>query len=115
MTTFEILDKKYNLAKETFLSAGVSNYVKLVKGDARELLQNTTKVSFCFLDAAKEAYGECYDLIIPKLVPGGISVADNVISHKKHLYAFVEKARNDPRVDSLVVPIGTGILFCKKL
>jgi predicted O-methyltransferase YrrM len=41
-------------------------------------------------------------------------VADNVISHQSELQSFVDEALSDPRVDSLVVPIGKGELVCRK-
>jgi predicted O-methyltransferase YrrM len=113
--TFEILDEKTKMAKKTFQSAKVQNVVKLVEGDALENLKGYNDISFCFLDAEKEIYSECYDLIVPKLVSGGILVADNAINHYDTLKPFIEKALCDPRVDALVVPIGKGELVCRKI
>lgn len=113
--TFELLEEKIKLAKETFRLAGVEDIVELIEGDARELFANIENISFCFLDAEKDDYNSYYDIIIPKLVAGGILIADNVISHQEALEPFVEKAQNDDRVDALVVPIGKGELVCKKI
>ena len=115
LVTFEVLEEKANLAKETFKVAGVEEVVKLVTGDAREYLRNYRNVSFCFLDAEKKAYYECYEKVVPNMVRGGLLVADNVISHKEELKGLLERALNDRRVDALVVPIGTGELVCRKL
>ena len=53
VTTFEVLDEKVSLAKETFRKAEVEDVVKLVKGDARKLIANYHEISFCFLDSKK--------------------------------------------------------------
>ncbi len=113
--TFELLKEKIALAKETFHLAEVEGTVELIEGDARNLLENYTDISFCFLDAEKEDYNNYYDIIIPKLVAGGLLIADNVISHKEDLKSFVIKAREDFRLDVSVVPIGKGELVCRKI
>jgi caffeoyl-CoA O-methyltransferase len=113
--TFEVLEDKVAMARETFRLAEVTDVVTLCHGDARELSATAESIAFCFLDAEKEHYLDCYDLIVPKLVPGGILVADNVISHADDLQLFVGNAEADPRVDSVVVPIGKGELVCRKL
>lgn len=47
-------------------------------------------------------------------VPGGLLIADNIISHQEGLQAFVEHAQADVCVDALVVAIGKGELVCCK-
>lgn len=114
VTTFELLENKARLASETFAEAGVEDVVTLVVGDALRHLGAYTQVAFCFLDAEKEQYVDLYDALVPNLVPGGLLIADNVISHRAALEPFVQKALGDPRVDALVVPIGRGELLCRK-
>ncbi len=113
--TFEILEAKIKLAKKTFQKSKMANYVELVEGDARDFLQAEKNVSFCFLDAEKEVYDECYDLIIPNMVKGGLLVADNAINHQTILKPMLDKALSDERVDALIVPIGKGELLCRKI
>jgi caffeoyl-CoA O-methyltransferase len=114
MTTFEILPEKIALARETLRLAGIEGMVELAEGDARGRLRAYPQVAFCFLDAEKEIYSECYDAVLPNLVRGGILAADNAISHADALRPVLEKAAADARVDSLIVPIGKGILLCRK-
>ncbi|MFX0021275.1 MAG: O-methyltransferase [Candidatus Hermodarchaeota archaeon] len=113
--TFEILKEKIRMAKETFKLTGVEDLVEIIEGDARAYIPNYKNISFCFLDAEKEVYDECYDLIIPNMVKGGILVADNAINHYKTLKPMLDKALADERVDALVVPIGKGELVCRKI
>jgi len=115
ITTFELDPQKITLAKNTFASAQVEQYVELVPGDVFDHLPSYIDISLCFLDTEKELYADCYDIVIPNMMPGGILLADNVISHQSDLQPMIDRALGDKRVDSLVVPIGQGILLCKKL
>jgi caffeoyl-CoA O-methyltransferase len=114
LTTFEILPEKIALARETMRLTGIDKVVELVAGDAREKLRGYPEIAFCFLDAEKEFYSDCYDAVIPNLVPGGILAADNAVSHREALRPMLEKAMGDARVDALVVPIGKGVLVCRR-
>lgn len=114
ITTFEILDEKAELARHTFDTTGVSDVVDFVHGNALDYLPGHSDVSFCFLDAEKEIYAECYEAVVPNMVPGGILVADNAINHEKALRPMLDRALSDDRVDALVVPIGKGELVCRK-
>jgi caffeoyl-CoA O-methyltransferase len=112
--TYEILPDKAALARQTFSAAGVNDVVELVHGDALEHLPGCSAVSFCFLDAEKEVYGPCYEVVVPRMVPGAILVADNAINHQATLQPMLERALKDERMDALIVPIGKGELVCRK-
>lgn len=114
ITTFELLDEKAALAAETFREAGVRDVVRLVKGDARDHIGHYDGISFCFIDCEKEAYADCYEAVVPRMARGGVLVADNAISHASALGDFLKAALSDPRVDAMVVPVGTGELVCRK-
>lgn len=113
LTTFEVLESKAALARETLEKAGVETLVDLVVGDARDHLREHEGIAFCFLDAEKEYYEACYDAVVPKMVEGGIFTADNVISHEEILQPMVDKVLMDDRVDAVVVPIGSGVLVAR--
>jgi caffeoyl-CoA O-methyltransferase len=115
MTTFEILPEKVALAVETFRLTGVDDVVEIVQGDAMMFLPACQSIAFCFLDAEKEVYGDCYEELIPNMVPGGILVADNAINHEATLRPMLDRAMNDVRVDASVVPVGKGVLVCRRL
>ncbi len=115
ITTFEPMAEKVRLARETFQLAEVEDLVELVVGDARRYLPEQKNISFCFLDAEKEIYEDCYEAILPRLVKGGILLADNAINRRETLQRFLDRALNDPRVDALIVPIGKGVLVCRKI
>lgn len=112
--TYEVLPDKARMAAETFALTGFDDFIELVQGDARDYLAKEDGISFCFIDAEKEIYRDCYDLIIPRMVTGGILVADNAINHEATLRPLIDFALADPRVDAMVVPIGKGELVCRR-
>jgi len=115
LITFEIRKDKAEFARETFQLTSLNDIVELIEGDARDYIPNYKNISFCFLDAEKEVYGDCYDLVIPNMIKGGILVADNAINHYETLKPMLDKALADNRVDGMIVPIGKGELVCRKI
>jgi len=115
LTTFELSSSKASLAAETFRLAEVEPWVELVNDDALAHLANYPQIAFCFLDTEKVLYQPCYDLVAPRLVSGGWLVADNVISHAEELQPFRDRALHDQRLDAAIVPIGKGLLICRKI
>ena len=110
-----ILKEKADLARDTFELTNLKDIVELIEGDARDYIPDYKNVSFCFLDAEKEVYEDCYDLVIPNMIRGGILVADNAINHYETLKPMLDKALADERVDAVIVPIGKGELVCRKI
>ena len=103
-------DKKDNFGKKRFV-INIDFGLKGKRDFSFEL-----KIDALNIEAAKkEVYEDCYDLVIPNMVYGGILVADNAINHYETLKPMLDKALNDDRVDALIVPIGKGVLLCRKL
>ncbi|HEY1256282.1 MAG TPA: O-methyltransferase [Terracidiphilus sp.] len=111
--TYEILEEKAELARQSFDEAGVSDVVEFVHDDALLCLPQMKEIAFCFLDAEKEIYSRCYEALVPKMIAGGILVADNAINHRATLQPMLERALKDERVDAMIVPIGNGELICR--
>ena len=114
LKTHEILESKIKIAKETIKVTKMEKFIELIEGDVRKFLNNYKNIAFCFLDAEKEIYEECYDLVIPKMIKGGLFIADNAINHYETLKTMINKVLNDTRVDAIIVPIGKGVLLCRK-
>ncbi len=115
LITVEVDPGKASIAQETFREAQVEDIVRLVAADAREVIPGLMGISFCFLDTEKELYGECYELVVPRMRPGGLLLADNAVDFREVLQPMLDRAHHDPRVDSLIVPIGKGVLLCRKV
>ncbi|MEN8241731.1 MAG: class I SAM-dependent methyltransferase [Chloroflexota bacterium] len=114
LITFELLPDKVKLAKDTFKKAAVGDVVELVHGDARGHIRDYAEVSFCFLDCEKEMYLDFFELITPNLIPGALLVADNAINHADNIQVMLDKAFADPSLDSVIIPVGKGLLACRK-
>jgi predicted O-methyltransferase YrrM len=115
LITFELLPDKIKLAKDTIKKAAVGDVVELVHGDARGHVRDYAEVGFCFLDCEKEMYLDFFELISPNLVRGGLLVVDNVVSHEAEVKPMLDKAFADLSLASVVIPVGKGLLVCRKL
>lgn len=86
------------------------------------------KFDLVFIDADKENYLNYYELIVPKMNPGGIILSDNVLwSGKvleplepndlstKILLEYNKLLRNDPRVETVLLPIRDGLTVSRVL
>ena len=114
VTTFELLEWKVELARETFAMAEVDDVVDLVHADVRAGLEEVEDIAFAFLDSEKEDYLELYELVVPKLAPGGLLVADNVADFHDEVQPMLDRAEADERVDAVVVPFLTGQLLARR-
>jgi predicted O-methyltransferase YrrM len=114
LVTFELAEDKVLLAGETFRLAGVQEWVQIVHGNALDYLEKYPAVAFCFLDTNRALYDAIYAALVPNLVPGGLLLVDNAISHASELAAFIQRAEQDPQLDSLILPVGKGVLVCRK-
>jgi predicted O-methyltransferase YrrM len=114
LTTVEILPAKARLARETIARTGVGDVVQLVEGDFLDHADEFEDVGFCFLDAEKDVYEACYDVLVPKMVSGGILIADNATSHREELRSLIDRVLDDDRVDAMVATVGKGELVCRR-
>jgi len=90
--------------------AGLEEWAELVEGDANATLAATEDVfDLVFLDAEKDDYEALFALARPLLEPGGLVVADNVLSHAETLGAYSVARQADPSVSSVTVPLDRGL------
>ena len=92
--------------------AGLAEYAELVEGDAFAALPAIDDVfDVCFIDAEKEQYEALFQLARPKLEPGAVVIADNVLSHADTLAAYSAARQADPSLESVTVPLDRGLEF----
>jgi caffeoyl-CoA O-methyltransferase len=90
--------------------AGLSEWAELVEGDARENLEAIEDVfDLVFIDAEKDDYEQYFRLVRPKVEPGGLIVADNVLSHEDTLGAYSRARQADATLESVTVPLDRGL------
>lgn len=98
-------------------------------GDAIELIPAINELfDLVFIDADKQNYSHYFDLVIDKVRPGGLLLADNVLWSGKvvgplkasdkdtaAVLAFNQKIQNDSRVENVLLPVRDGLLMMRKL
>jgi predicted O-methyltransferase YrrM len=90
--------------------AGLDEWAELFEGDARDLLPQIEDVfDVVFIDAEKDDYEEWFSLARDKVEPGGLFVADNVLSHADPLAQYSAARQADPDLLSVTVPLDRGL------
>ena len=90
--------------------AGLEEWADVVEGDAFEALAGIADIfDVVFIDAEKEDYEPLFLLARQKLEPGGLVVADNVLSHEETLGAYSRARQADPTLVSVTVPLDRGL------
>lgn len=115
LTTFELDPAKAELARQSFSSAAVLDVVDFREEDALAGLKGLSGLAFCFIDAERDMARQAYETALAILPQGGVIAVDNAISHAAEFQEFLYDAERDPRVDALIVPIGSGLLVCRKV
>lgn len=116
LVTYEVDPDKIERATATFDRAAVTDVVEIRHGDGRDGLATFAgNVDLVFIDADKDRYLGMLPAAIDALRPGGLLVADNLVSHAADLAEFRDAALADARLEGVVVPIGGGELVAVKL
>jgi caffeoyl-CoA O-methyltransferase len=114
LTTVDLNEKKVALAKENISRAGAASLIEVHHGDAFDFAGRAEPLAFCFSDIEPpELNAKIYEIVVPRLVPGGWLVVDNVTS-PRHQKQFIERAYSDPRVDCVLLPFPKGDMICRK-
>ena len=108
--SLEIDDRKFEARRRNVADAGLEDWIELVEGDALELLPRLEEAwDLVFLDAEKDDYERLFELVRPKLEPGALVVADNVVSHPEPLAEYSRARQADPTLSSVTVPLDRGL------
>jgi predicted O-methyltransferase YrrM len=90
--------------------AGLEEWAELVEGDAFKTLERLDDVfDIVFLDAEKDDYERLFALARRTLEPGGLVVADNVLSHPDPLALYAVARQADATLSSVTVPLDRGL------
>src|SRR5690625_4962608 len=93
--TIDINDELADRCKAYFKEAGKGDKIQLHTGDALEILPSLPgPFDLVFIDADKPNYSNYFDLVIGKVNPGGLILADNVLYHGEVLQPGREQSKN---------------------
>jgi predicted O-methyltransferase YrrM len=115
LTTVDLDEKKVALARTNVAEAGAEGAVQVFHGDAFDYAARAEPLAFCFSDIEPpENNAKIYELIVPRLLPGGWLVIDNVTSPRRQA-ELLKRAHSDLRVDCVLLPFPKGDLICRKI
>ena len=131
--TIERDDSRFGQAEKFILESGYGERIRIFHADALEMDFSVLQPSYdaIFIDAAKgqyERFFEKYETLLPE---GGIIYCDNMLMHgmadqpiadiprrKRTMIRNIKKFREhmmaNPLYDVQLLPVGDGIMVCKK-
>lgn len=127
--TFEIFDEQEDFLRPWFEKSAYSDLIHLHIGNALEMVpQMDVEWDLAFIDADKREYVAYYEMVLPRLKPGGYIIADNTLwygrvietdtreSDKQTLgiKAFNDLVAQDDRVEKVIVPVRDGLTLIRK-
>jgi caffeoyl-CoA O-methyltransferase len=118
-----------DIARRYWERAGVQDRIELRLGAAIPVLRKLEAdqvFDFAFIDAAKTEYDTYYELILPHVRQNGLILIDNMLwagrltgnldkdPSGQAIDALNRKLAQDPRVETVLLPIADGIQVCRK-
>jgi predicted O-methyltransferase YrrM len=102
--------EKHAMARENLARAGLENYVELRLGDASEIARELPgPFDLVFFDADRLTAPEQLRILVPKLTPRALLLADNVLSHPDEIVGYLNAVADLSDFEHVVVPVGKGL------
>jgi len=97
--------------------AGLTDVVQVIHGDAfKEIPKLPGSFDFVFLDAWKPDYKKFFDMVFPRLTPGGLFTAHNVVNKKSEMEPFLATVQKHTGLFTTIVsPSSEGISVSYKI
>lgn len=125
--TIDIKEELTDLQREFFDRSGYGSQIEQHLGKATDIIPALdTTFDLVFIDADKQNYAHYFDLVIEKMNRGGIILSDNVLwsgkvveevkhndKHTQALMTYNQKIKDDPRVETVLLPIRDGITLSR--
>lgn len=116
LTTIEFDPVRAREAAANVQRAGLSDIVRVVHGDAfKEIPKVAGTFDLVFLDAWKPDYRKFFEMVFPRVSPGGLFLAHNVINKKNDMLDFLAAIEKHPlALNTTVSPGHEGISITYK-
>jgi len=102
--TLEINPKSVKECRDNLQKVGLEKTVTCIEGDALKTLPTLEgEFDFIFIDALKSDYLKYLKILEPKLKPGAVVVADNVIRSANAMKDFLDYIQNSPDYDTVTI------------
>jgi predicted O-methyltransferase YrrM len=104
LTTIEIDPRMVKAARGNLAKMRLQPSVSVVEGDALKVIPSLEgEFDFAFIDAVKRDYLKYFKLLEPKLKPGAVIVADNVIRSADQMRDFLDAVEHDPHYRMVII------------
>ncbi len=127
--TIDIKEELIDFQRKHFDKSPWGKQIVQHLGEATDIIPTLdVKFDLVFIDADKENYINYFELIVPKMNKGGIILSDNVLWSGKVLEPLNPKdistkilleynmlLKNDPRVETVLLPIRDGLTVSRVL
>lgn len=126
--TIDVNEELYDLQRKYFDKSNYGRQIHQHVGNALDIVPTLDlKFDLVFIDADKANYSNYFDLIVDKMNPGGIILSDNVLWSGKvteevvnpkdidtqELIVYNKKVNEDPRVETVLLPIRDGLTITR--
>lgn len=118
-----------NIGKPYWKEAGVDHKIKVIYGEASDVLKDLSSkeeglFDFAFIDADKKNHGIYFEYCMKLVRKGGVIAIDNVFffgrtwdkddtdKNTPYIREFNEKLQKDDRVELTTLPISDGLTLC---
>ena len=119
LTTCDIDPVHTAMAREAWAEVPWGDRIDLCLGPALDTIPTISgTLDFAFIDADKENYPRYWDLLVPRLRPGGLIVVDNVLwsgrvlapkdDEDRAIVALADRARADDRIEGVLLTVRDG-------
>jgi predicted O-methyltransferase YrrM len=107
----ELHGYKSEFARDMAEKAGLADVIDFRVGDAVEMIsQLDVGIDFVLVDLWKDLYLPCLEAFYPRLNPGAIVVADNMIRPgNDDVKAYGAAIRAKQGISSVLLPVGSGL------
>lgn len=114
--SIEIDREKVRNARENLKRAGLGDVVTVIHADANTVIPALRgRFGLVFMDSNKEDYLRQYKMFFPLVERGGAILADNAVDMAYAMRDYLEFVRNSAEVETVLVNIGNGIEFTRKI
>ncbi len=104
LTTIEIDPDMVEAARTNIVKMQLEEVVTVIEGDALAIIPKLKgRLDFVFIDALKKDYLKYLRAVEPKLKPGSVIIADNVIQFADDMQEYLHAVLNNPRYHTAVI------------
>lgn len=113
--TVDLFEPKLELARQKIAEAELEDWITIVPGEAREIAASWDReIDLLFLDADKENYLDYFRMLLPKLKPGGLIVADNAVDYGYLMTDYIAEVTSNNDVKSYLLRVDNGLMMTVK-